>query len=261
MTETADLRVHRILDEAGWSAELRDVHPTAVRLVDTDLGARAVELLDDAANSSGGVVYGDSEGRVVYRQMDWAQFDPARPVDATIGNVDPDDVCPSGWERSFQMADIATRVIAGRKGSVAQQFDDPDSQAIYGVETYAKTDLSTFNDLDITALGERWLTVLSPELMPRVSAVLLDAGTDPATRDLCAIADPRTPTRLRCRHRRPDGTIVFDTEYFVTSITHAIDPANWTVRLGLDDATPYQMIGDRWNQANWNSAVWAGVTN
>lgn len=113
--EDASVRVNRVLDAVNWTPEKRDIRPGSVALVATDLSGQVADLLGQAADSAGGAVFGDTEGRVAYRPRDWQTYPIDEPVDGTIGNVDPDDVCPTQWERPFDRADISTRVIIGRE--------------------------------------------------------------------------------------------------------------------------------------------------
>jgi Collagen triple helix repeat (20 copies) len=112
--ETIDKRINRVLDLTEWSPLKRDVHPTGDTLIESDMSGQAADLLGQAAESGGGVVFGDLEANVAYRGLDWMTFPPGTPPDGTIGNVDPGDVCPTKWERPFARADITTRAIFGR---------------------------------------------------------------------------------------------------------------------------------------------------
>jgi len=117
--ETVNNRVARVLDLAQWAPDKRDLQPTSDTLVADDMSGQAADLVHQAAESNGGVVFGDLEANIAYRPRDWQTYPPGTPVDGTIGNVDPDDVCPTRWERPFNRADIATRVIVGRQAPPA----------------------------------------------------------------------------------------------------------------------------------------------
>ena len=51
--------------------------------------------------------------------------------------------------------------------------------------------------------------------------------------------------------------MVFDRQFFATGVSHRIDPETWTVRIALDDAGPFAAVGDRWDDAAWDTAIWA----
>jgi hypothetical protein len=46
-------------------------------------------MMGQAADSAGGVVFGDLDGDVVFRGIDWMLYDPDVPPDGTIGPGDP----------------------------------------------------------------------------------------------------------------------------------------------------------------------------
>ena len=123
--ETIVSRISRVLDLANWPAVKRDLWPTADTLIADEMDGQAADLLSQAADSGGGSVFGDLEGNVAYRPRDWQTFPPGTPVDGTIGNVESGDVCPTKWERPFNRADIATRVIVGREAPPSEGAQGP----------------------------------------------------------------------------------------------------------------------------------------
>ena len=169
---------------------------------------------------------------------------------------DPAGVCPSGWEMSFEAADMATRVLVGRSSEPPHVFDDTDAQILYGIETFTRTDLICANPGDVDVLGARYLTVLSADFMPNIAAVTIDAGTSIEARNLAATVDPTKPSRFR-GYLREGGRVVFDRQFFAVGVSHRIDPESWTVRIALDDAGPFAVTGDRWDGAAWGTGTWA----
>ena len=233
-SETVTARMNRVLDAAGWQAHYRDIPAAGTTLLATTMGAKCVDLLDVAADSVGGVVFGDEQGRVTFRGRDWQTYEPDVPVDDTIGNLpatgidivygasdvvygssdvvwtsgDPQGVCPSGWEMSFEADDMATRVLLGRPSEEPHIFDDADNQILYGVETFSRTDLIPANPADLDLLGARILRVLSASFMPNVAAVTIDAATSVAARDLCRDRRPDHPLEVpRLSPRRRPGRV------------------------------------------------------
>ena len=280
--ETVTARINRVLDVTGWQTAYRDIAAGSTTLLATKLGSKAVDLIDLAADSAGGAVFGDAAGRLVYRGRDWQTYEPDVPVDGIIGNpvptgsdiVDgPDDVvffgdqlvwmastgdavCPSGWEMSFEAADMATRVLVGRPQEPPHVFDDVEAQVLYGLETFTRTDLICNVPADLDVIGARYLRVLSADFMPNVAAVTIDAATSIGARDLAATVDPTLPSRYRGMLREGART-VFDRQFFATGVSHRIDPETWTVRIALDDAGPFAVTGNRWNDAAWSTGTWA----
>lgn len=87
--EVVHARIHRVLDAVGWFAPKRKVFPSATTVQGTQLGSQGIDLMGVAADSAGGVVYGDLDGDVVYRDLNWELYASGTPPDGTIGNVDP----------------------------------------------------------------------------------------------------------------------------------------------------------------------------
>lgn len=256
--ETAAVRCHNILDLAAWPDSKRDIAPTSWPLIAIDYGGQVADLLGVTAESVGGVVFGDHEANVCFRPRDWQTFTPDTPVDATIGNVDPGDVCPGEWVRPFDRADIATRVIVGRDADTAYVLDDTPAQILYGIEPFERTSLHTRNDPDLVSLAETILRIRGADTAPRVRSVHIDARMGARQLDLMSTVSVHTPSRYRCRLLLPRG-LVFDDNYFATGVSHRLDANSWTLDLNLDIAQPFEAGGAYWDQAGWDRNIWSDL--
>ena len=257
--QTTSARVHAILDAALVTAERRDVTPSSVGLVPAELSGQAADLLGRTADSEGGAIYGDTDGRVTFRPRDWQTYVPGTPVDATIGNVEPADICPSGWVTTFRRADLTTRAIMGRDDGTVAVVDDHDGQVAYGIEPFERTDLWCDTVDQLARLANRWIAVRSGNAVPRIQSVAFDAARGDVVVDLLAATSPFTPSRWRCRHD-DDGRLVFDRDMFVTAVAHTVTAGNhgarWTAVVSLDPAAPFAAPGGRWDTAGWDRAIW-----
>jgi hypothetical protein len=74
------------LNVAKWPNAARSIDTTGVTMLATVLGDQAADLLAITAESVGGAVYGDENGRVVFRGRDWQLYPPDEPVAWTVGN-------------------------------------------------------------------------------------------------------------------------------------------------------------------------------
>jgi len=257
--ESATARVNRILDDAAWRTAWRDIRPSSLAMLATDLSGQVVDQLGQVADTVGGSVYGDLSGYVVFRNRDWQTWPPDRPYDATIGNVAPGDVCPSVFALRFGRAETTTRALVNYQGADGAPVvvDDPEAQLLYGVETAPEMlDLQSDNTTHLATLAHRIINTQGVATQPRVEAVTFNAARGDPTVAAMIGADPFVPTLWRVRIVR-DGRLLTDRPMFVTSVDHDLDAKTWVLRVGLDDAAPWQAVGGRWDGAYWDRALWA----
>jgi len=256
--ETVTARMARLADVAGFAAHRRQFDPTGTTLQATQLGGRVGQLMDDAAKSGGGDVFGDENGFLVYRGKDWQTRTVGTP-DAIIGNRGvPDEICPGGWEVSFTRADFTTRVLYGRSGVDPAQLNDDANRGRFGIETWPMTSLQTESDAELANLAARALRVRNFDRAPLIAAVTVDAAR-PGVIDLLTAASPFKPSLYVCGHVA-DGRAVFTRTLFCTGVAHQIDAAHWTARLALDDAAPWLVPANtRYNSAHYDADVYTVV--
>ena len=60
---------------------------TSDTLIASDMGGQVADLLGQAADSAGGVIFADTAGTICFRPRDWQTYAPGTPNDGTIGNV------------------------------------------------------------------------------------------------------------------------------------------------------------------------------
>jgi len=259
--EGAHLRVIRILDRAKWPAGKRDVAESGVACLATRFGQQVADMFAIVAESTGGAVYGDTEGRVVFRGRDWQMFYPADPVDATIGNGGGDTVCPSEYQLAHRRDDLVTQVVIGRQDVDVEPFtfDDVPGQQMYGLEVFQATDLVCSTSGQLTTIKNRMFRVRGGATSTqRVERVLLDAATSAGAVDVATTVSPFDPvSRIRCRLILSRG-VVFDAQLLVTGVRHSMTPDEWTCDVDLDNAAPFQTAAARWDDNNgWDLSTWA----
>jgi hypothetical protein len=252
--ETATSRMVRLANEAGFPAHRRRFAESSTMLAGTQMGQMIGQLFDMAAASSGGDVYGDDDGFLVYRNRDWQTYGPDKTPDGYIGNRGvTGEVCPNAWEVSFLRSDFTNRVLYGRRtDAVPQQMNDTVGQAKFGIETYKLT-VDTIDEAELDNLGFRIMRTRSFNLAPRIGACTLDAAR-PGVADLLASASPFAPSMYVCGHVTRDGRPAFTRTMYLTGIEHTIDAAQWIGRLQLDDAAPWQVSADtRYDAAHYDA--------
>jgi len=262
--ETVDQRVTRILDLVPWLASKRIVDTSSTELVGAVLEGQVVDLLRRCADSEGGACFGDINGNVVFRNRTWLLHADDAPVDATIGNGDESDVCPSGWRTPFVRADLTTQAILGRlmppdtvDPPAPRTYNDTLGQRRFGVEPIERLDLWTRDDADLDYIGARILAQRNAVTLPLVQSVSIDAATSDAAVDLLARLDIWSPSRYRCRHVADRGT-VFDDNYFATGVEFHLERDLWTAEISLDKSDLYQIPAGaaRWDDAQWDRSYW-----
>ncbi len=271
--EASSARVNRVLTAANWPTYRRDIQANAVALRATTYGAQVVDLLNLAADSSGGACFGDVNGNVAFRQRDWQASSILAEPAGIIGNTgDAAEVCPTEWELSFNREDISTRIVVGRPDEPPAVAVDSHGFGLFGDETYERVDLETNLDAELINLRDRILAVrrfgveitradgskLFVHQMPRVAAVSIDAATDPKAVDLLATISPYTPSVIACRHRGVNGRIVIDRSMMLVGIEQTISPEGWSARLALDSAFPFQVTATngKWNAPGGTAGYW-----
>ena len=326
--ETIQARLNRIADAAVWPDYWRNFEGAGITVVATELGQQAIDLLNRAADSGGGALFGDVDGKLRYRNRDWQLWPADEYEDATIGNVDvghldelalthdpadsylfdptgitltedpagsdlydasgstpplvasgsglfvfgvwvPGDYCPSSWEMAFAREDITTMVLIGRSDMEEPiTLIDEEGKDRYGIEPLNLTDLETTLDSELTQIGNRLLVTRGHTTMPRIAGVTINAASHPDNVNLLSTADPRIPSRFRCRHVSGGRAVINGRFMFCTAIRHTIGPDMWEARLSLDDAMPWQVPTDvgfwsdtetstagHWQETKWGEDI------
>lgn len=266
-SDNAAQRANRILNLVGWASQKRRLDPNGVPFVASVLEGQVVDLLGRCADSALGTLYADETATIVLRNQEWQSYLAGTPPDATIGNVDPGDVCPTAYTRAFDRSEIATRVILGRDMPPGtdplpadRQYDNAVAQVYYGIEPVERTDLWTETNAHLDRIGNRLLTTRGPASMPRIAAVSLDAATGDDVVDLLTTLSIYKPSRYLARLTQPRGA-VFAVESFATGIVHDIDSDSWTADISLDAAAPFEVstAPAHWDDPDdgWDRAAWA----
>lgn len=259
-SERSDARIKRILTAAAWwLPDGADIAPAATAMLATTLGDSAANLLSVTADSEGGAVFGDTVGRVAFRQRDWQTFTATDPPDALVGNVLPGMVCPTSIELAFRRGDIVTRAVVAREtDNTPKVFENRNGIAMYGHETYEATDLICSDVNTLSILANRVLRTRNPDNEPRVEAVTFDAATGSDVVDLLTVTDPRTPSRWEMLLNPGNGAVVDDRQMFVTGMHHTMSRDEWVARYDLDLAWPYA-VADEWRWQSSTGAADAGT--
>jgi len=260
--DTCTQRIRRILDLTGWPRAGQTLDPAATIMLPTEGGGAVSDLMAVTVESEGGAIYGDRLGRVRLRARDWQTYDATDPVDARVGNVDPDEVCPTEVETSFRRQDIVTRAVVKRTiDTRSRVYEDVEGIGRYGIETWRAEDLICALPDQLPILARRQLRVRNSDIVPRVEAVTFDAATGDDVIDLMCATDPLLPSRWQVRLRQERGDVI-NRQLFVTGVRHTIERDSWVMRCDLDLASPFAVPHEhRWEpteetDTRWGTAQW-----
>lgn len=264
--EAASTRLATLLDEAPWVTAKRDIATVSTGLVAATLDGKVLDLMRRCAVSSGGWVFGDSDGNVVFRGPGWLNDEASRAPEFVITNdssiAGANVVCPSRWVRPVRRADVIGRVVMQPDAGDPETYESSSVIDDYGAESVRIPSVWTKSPTDRATIAARILATHSPATVPRIESVTVHAhgaGVGASAVDLAALVDAGRPTRLRCRHLDESGAVVFDDECFATGVRHHITRDEWTVEISLDRSDPFVIPTgphywdvDDWDQAQWN---------
>jgi hypothetical protein len=79
-------RLNDILTRQAWPSYWRNIDTSSIKVIASDYGFGSADLLNRTADSGGGAIFGDVEGKVAFRNRDWQMWNVGAPPDGTIGN-------------------------------------------------------------------------------------------------------------------------------------------------------------------------------
>lgn len=250
--ETSGARVHRILDNAGYTGP-RAVDPGLVTMQATTLAANAVSELKLTADSEGGALFVDADGTVVFEDQ-YALMESTRSntIQATLGDGSGSEL-PCRDVTPVYAGDQIRNIIAyARVGGTAQVASDPASRALYRDKQYARSDLICETDAQALALAN-FALVQHKDPARHISAVEITPRRDPV-RLFPKVLGLRVRDLVRVV-ARPIGGVTVTRDCHIAGIHHEITGDQWITRLDLWDATIYQLYADaRWDVGTWDGA-------
>lgn len=250
--ELSSARVTRLLDVAGWPVEWRDLDVGRVTVQATNLARPIADDLGITADSEGGAVFADREGRIAFRNRDWLRTDPvATTVQATVGGA-AQQVCAASYETTRNAGDIVNDVQLARAGGTMQRFVNTASISRYRQRSYSRSDFICETDAQIALLAQRILNARAggQVRIPKLTVVPTD---DPAEWSFVLGVD--YGWRLEVHYPATDGTDWVRT-VIVQGVAHKITPDRWECELRVDDAAVTE--ADTWDgRDGWDRALWS----
>jgi hypothetical protein len=261
--EQVHKRLERLCTLASWPLNRTRFEPSPVTVVATPL---ARNLLDEAQltiDSEGGIIYGDRDGFISSRSRDWLRTEPvATEVQARFSNnPDTEDAwCPVGFVVDGpDVSTVANRVIVNRETDPTpppQQFDDGNSQSLYGIRTWKRLDYLCTTDNQVELLGSRRLLIMAQPAR-RLQSLTIDPLSNPTALFPFVLAVDYG-WRLFVEYQHPSGAWGWSGEVHVHGIEHAISHDRWITTLRVEDAAPW-VSGAGWDRDLWDQGKWSGT--
>lgn len=235
--EDTGARINRILDNAGWPTEERNIAVGKTTVQGTDLSANAWSEITQTSDTEIGEVYFDVDGKVTFRNRDALLVDTRSATSqATFG--DADDGIELGFTEVELAADLnQTKNIirASRVGGVQQIVEDAASIAEYRRRTWQRSDLLHQTDTEVADYVAYVLSLLKSNEL-RIVSITVDPLADPA--DLFPqVLGRKLGDRVTVKFTPPGGGARISREVFIRGIEHAIGRDTWQTTFAFQDAT------------------------
>lgn len=255
--ETIDARLRRLCALAGWPTSAQNFEPSPVTVQATALSRNLLDEAQLVVETEGGILYGDRDGSIRSRSRDWLRVEPfATAVQATFSNTG-EGWCPAGIVVDGpDVSTVQNRIIVGRENGVAMQFDDLDSQSLYGIRTFKRLDYVADHDSQVELVGSRRL-LLAAQPARRLQQLIVKPLSDPDNLFPFVLAVDYG-WRLHVEYVHPRNGWGWSGDVHVHAIDHAIDAGGWVTTLRVEDASPW-VAGSGWDRDLWGQGKWNGT--
>ena len=254
--ELSGSRINRILDAAGWPANLRYIDAGTTALSPQDASRTVIEMLQEVADTEVGALYVEDDGSIVFQDR-YSLIGDARSLNsqATYDTTDP-----SGkWFRDIVIAYddqlIKNVVQVSRKSAdsvngeqligTTMLTSNAESQSLYGARTLELTlpipsalGANASYGQDVAGGIALFLASIyaSPELRPSQLSFIAQTNESQLYPELLG---RRIFDRVTVKFAVPGGGSAITRDCFVEQITHTISPDRWETSFGLASATYY----------------------
>jgi hypothetical protein len=267
------LRITALLNTFGW--------PTALRTIDAGvfqqqpISASGRSLRDEmgiTSDSEGGNIYAERDGRIVYRDRNWASTDPN--VNSVTGNFElarrgtppaMDDLVPTlptapllfpnELETDWNQSRVINQVSLANSGNTSRVYANSDSQREYGVKSYQRTDFVNHYSSDNDYRGADYLSRYADAVLRLNSLAYNLEVNDPGIKwTLSAFLN----WLIRVRYVHPYEHWGWQICTHIQAIEHTITPTNWRVGISLDDPVSYidTQVSIGWDMSIWDEDLW-----
>ena len=259
--ELAGVRLHRVLDNAGWTGD-RAIDEGAATMQPTTLAQDAWTEILLTADSEGGEVWIDPDGTFVFEDREARLRNTRSNTVQYVFTDDETDTTGYPFESVTLLSGmdiLANEIALARSGGTVTVEADEDSKALYELARWGRNDLLNDDDTYVSLLAQ----------------FLLERRKDPTRKPRAIVLNPRVygtlwPVVLGLRigdrvtvtrHHEPTMTAITHS-CFVDGIEHSVSGGEWltTVRLAATSAYPSSAEFGVWDTSLWDATYWGVST-
>jgi hypothetical protein len=162
-SQLSGARIQAILNrpEVNWAASERDIDSGVFTMLDTTIpqDTSAIEYLQTVANSEFGDLFIGKDGKIVFRDRDYAPAGLSVIISDGLADENPDAIPFVDVNIVYGSEYLYNRIVISNSDVIPEESiaEDANSQLFYGVLTYSATDLLTENAADLDSLAQSLL--------------------------------------------------------------------------------------------------------
>lgn len=254
--ELAGLRIHRILDNAGYTGP-RNIEPGQVTMQATDLSRNAADEIKLVVDSEGGGQFICADGSVCFeRQYALMENERSNTIQATF--VDANNTgegLPYHDVVMTSSGDLQVNIAAyARVGGSEQIVADAASRALYADLRDSRTDLVCETDAQVLALATfNVARFKDPEYRPK--QIVVKPRANPAEM-FPPVLSRRMRDLVRVLRTPREAAYTITRDCHVAGVSHDIARDDWTVTFDLWSASVYR----RHSTSRWDVGAWDDPT-
>ena len=249
-------RINRILDAAGWPANLRYVDAGTTSIEVQNASQTVLELLQEVADTEAGALYVEDDGSIVFQDR-YALISDTRSLNtqATYDATTAGGKYFTDVEIAYDDQLIRNIIRITRKTTSASAGDtnigttvmtsNVESQSIYGaraldlelpIPSTVGSD-SNYGQAQASGLALFLASIYAnPELRPSGLSFIAQADE---TLLYPEVLGRRIFDRVNVKFNVPGGGAAISKDCFIEQVSHSISPDRWQTKFGLASATYY----------------------
>ena len=249
-------RINRILDAAGWPANLRYVDAGTTSIEVQNASQTVLELLQEVADTEAGALYVEDDGSIVFQDRyalisDTRSLNTQATYDATTAGgkyfTDVEIAYDDQLIRNIiRITRKTTSAVAGDTNiGTTVMTSNVESQSIYGaraldlelpIPSTVGSD-SNYGQAQASGLALFLASIYAnPELRPSGLSFIAQADE---TLLYPEVLGRRIFDRVNVKFNVPGGGAAISKDCFIEQVSHSISPDRWQTKFGLASATYY----------------------